>query len=114
MVRTREGEHRLNSESRVISAVFALTAFGVAIACGLWAGNETGVILFRAVVAMIVCQCVGTVAGSMVERIVAEHAESYKALNQVPEVPVLGAASDGVVIVDEHVDESARLKSNVV
>jgi hypothetical protein len=57
--------------SKVIAACFALAAFAVAIFAGLATSNPAGDVLLRAVVSMIVCYPVGTVAGLICQRVIA-------------------------------------------
>ncbi|HYE60983.1 MAG TPA: hypothetical protein VD997_03215 [Phycisphaerales bacterium] len=92
----------MHNQARVVTAVFALSGFAVAIACGLSAGNYGGIILSRAIAAMIGCQIVGMLAGAIVQRVTTDHEARYRADNPVPK-----STSDGVVVVDEAVDTSA-------
>jgi hypothetical protein len=92
-------ESRLNSQSRVVTAVFALAGFAVAIACGLAAGNDGTTVLLRALGAMFICQFVGMAAGAIVERVTSQHESTYRADNPVPRI-------GSVTVVDEVVDES--------
>lgn len=65
----------MKQESKLVATVFALAAFAVAIGAGLAAGNETRIILLRAVGAMAACQMLGVLAGAVVQRVLHEHAE---------------------------------------
>ena len=93
-------ESRLNNQTRVVAAVFALSGFAVAIGCGLAAGNDGSTVVARALAAMLGCQLVGMLAGAVVEKVTQQHETTYRANHPVPR-----AASD-VVVVDEVVDES--------
>jgi hypothetical protein len=91
----------LNNEARVVASVFALSAFAIAIVAGMYAGNDAGVVLGRAVLAMVVCQAVGTIAGSIVQRVITDHEARYKIDNPIPK-----PAREEVVVVDEVVDNA--------
>lgn len=64
--------------TKVIGASCALTAFALAIASGLFAGNPTDTILTRAIAALVVGSLVGMVVGTIGERTVAEAIEKYQ------------------------------------
>lgn len=96
-------EHRLNNQARVVTAVFALSGFAVAIACGLAAGNDGGAVLSRAIAAMLGCQLVGMIAGAIVQRVTTAHETHYRASNPMPK-----PNAQDVVVVDEAVDTSAE------
>jgi hypothetical protein len=95
------------ANARVVSAAFALSGFTVALISGLGAGNASSQVLFRALVALFVCQFVGMIVGSMLDRVIDEHQTSYRKAHPIPAVPSVGAVrdSDGVVVVGEAVDE---------
>jgi len=92
----------LRTEAKVVATVFALSAFAVAVIAGLYAGNAAGTVLWRAIIAMLVCQVLGMFAGSLIERIITEHAARYSAEHPVPRLP---SKDDVVAVVDEVVDE---------
>jgi H+/gluconate symporter-like permease len=62
--------------SRVVAASFALCAFAVAIVAGMAAGQGTGAILTRALVAMIICYPVGYLAGMICQWVVDQHIDA--------------------------------------
>ncbi|MCL4209835.1 MAG: hypothetical protein HRU76_10630 [Phycisphaeraceae bacterium] len=66
------------SATHVLAACFALCAFAVAVVAGLASGNEAMTILLRAVVALMLCYPVGLLVGSVCERVVERHMESYR------------------------------------
>ena len=74
--------------AKVIATSFALAAFAIAIIAGLAAGNPSPRVLLSAILSMALCQVLGMVVGSIGERIVREHIESYRAAR-----PVHGAAA---------------------
>jgi hypothetical protein len=75
----------------MIAAVFALTAFAVALLAGLAAGNGATRVLTAAVVSLFICHLVGLALGAIAERVVKEHVESYRAARPVPEFKPTGA-----------------------
>ncbi|MEK6701359.1 MAG: hypothetical protein AABZ53_03785 [Planctomycetota bacterium] len=64
--------------SQVISAVFAMSTFIVALIAGMAAGNPASVTLTRAVFAMVLMYLVGGAIGLITQRIVSEHANRYR------------------------------------
>ncbi len=91
---------RLNQERKVVAGVFALAAFTVAIAAGLYAGNAPATVLLRAVFAMVICQCIGALAGFVVDRTIAER-----------DAELQRAAGAGAVSVDEVVQPAEEANS---
>jgi hypothetical protein len=84
---------------RVIAACFALAAFSVAIVAGLASGNDAAQILLRAVVVLLVCQPVGTVAGMICEGVVRSHAQREAAAQDgAPAAPSADAPANEVVM----------------
>jgi uncharacterized protein involved in response to NO len=90
----------VNNEGKVVAAVFALSAFAVALIAGLGAGNDTTTVLSRALGALLICQIIGLIAGLIIERVIREHEARYRADNPVPSI--------GPTVVDEVVDNSPR------
>jgi hypothetical protein len=74
--------------TKVIAASFGLTAFAVGIVAGMLAENAAETILLRALIAMVVGNAVGFIAGVIGERTINE------AL-QAPEKPVKNLQSPG-------------------
>lgn len=64
--------------SQVISAVFAMTTFIVALIAGLAADNPASVTLPRATFAMVLMYLVGGAVGLLTQRIVSDHADRYR------------------------------------
>jgi hypothetical protein len=60
----------------MIAAIFALAAFVVAILGGLAAGNPSARILTVALVSLILCYIVGSVAGAIGEWVISEHVKA--------------------------------------
>lgn len=73
--------------SNVLAGCFSLAAFAVALVAGLAAGNSTGSILARGVIAMILCYPLGLLVGVVCHRVVEEQAAAHQEANPVPEVP---------------------------
>ncbi len=74
----------LEIPSRVIAVCFGLVAFAIALVMGLSAGNETLVILQRAILAMLGCMMVGWVVGVIAQRAVQDRIDAYKKENPIP------------------------------
>jgi uncharacterized protein involved in response to NO len=90
----------VTNEGKVVAAVFALSAFAVALIAGIGAGNDTTTVLLRALGALLVCQIIGLIAGLIIEQVIKEHEARYHADNPVPTI--------GPPVVDEVVDNSPR------
>lgn len=71
--------------SRIIAASFALTSFAAATLAGIAAGNTAGTVLWRAMVVMVACWCIGLVVGSVAQRAVELHIERHQYANPIPE-----------------------------
>jgi len=79
-----EGVRRsVERESRIIAACFALAAFCVAIIAGLSAGNPPLTILFKSIIAMVVCHLVGTAAGALLAYAARLHVEAQKGRHSI-------------------------------
>lgn len=63
--------------AKVIGASSGLTAFAVAMVAGLAADNTAEAVLSRALIAMIVCNIVGWIAGLICERTVRAALDAY-------------------------------------
>ena len=64
--------------AKVIAATLGLSAFAIAVVCGLYAGNPAETILLRAIIAMIVVNLLGLAIGGVAERAIAEGIAAYK------------------------------------
>ena len=100
----------MTSRARVVSVIFALSGFAVALVSGLGAGNAPMQVVLRALIAMLICQAVGAVAGLMFERVLQEQELRHREANPVPAVPSV-AAPQGVIEVDEVVDQSGTTRA---
>ena len=87
-----------------IAGCFALAAFVVAIIAGLSSGNPAHAILWRAVIAMIVCYPVGFGVGMVAQHVIREHVEAHRKANpecgDAPDVETPALATE----LDEHGD----------
>ncbi len=61
--------------SRVVSSLFALSGFAVAILAGLSSGNSALRVTATALGAFVACHVVGTLVGMVAERVVEDHAK---------------------------------------
>lgn len=59
-----------------------MAAFAIAIFAGIVAGNAAGLVLLRALMAMILCYPVGFIVGMICERVVATHKPHDVDLNE--------------------------------
>lgn len=66
---------------RTIAACLGLTAFAVAIAAGLLAHNPAGLVLGRALVALVAGQMMGLVIGHVGTRVVEDQLRAYVSSN---------------------------------
>lgn len=67
-----------DGSTRQIASAAGLAGFAVAVAAGLSAGNSSAVVLTNAILAMVVCNFVGLLAGSIGMHVVREHAASLR------------------------------------
>lgn len=72
---------------KVISGIMGLTGFVTACAVGIVVGNPGITILWRAIIAMIVCAMIGRVLGAIGEVAVREFITQYKAQRPIPQMP---------------------------
>lgn len=66
---------------RTIAACLALTAFAVAIVAGILAQNPAGLVLGRALLAMVVGKVIGLMIGSVGTRVVEDQLRAYVSTN---------------------------------
>jgi hypothetical protein len=102
---------RMVNRAGVVSVAFALCGFAAALVSGIGAGNDALTVLLRAVLAMLACQLVGMMAGSLINRLVTEEEARYRAANPIPSVPEVAppVRRHDVVVVDEAVDERGTM-----
>ena len=84
----------MKSLTKVIAGTTGLSAFGVAVAAGLGAGNSASDVLLRALVATAVCYLLGLVVGAIGERTLNEYVKSYFAARAVPSASVGESSGD--------------------
>jgi hypothetical protein len=97
------------NKAGVVSVAFALCGFSAAVVSGIGAGNDALTVLLRAMVAMVACQFVGMLAGSMLSSLITEQEARYRAAHPIPMVPSVAArGGNDVVVVDEVVDEQGK------
>lgn len=82
-----------------IAACFALSAFTVAIVAGLAAKNPAASVLFRAVIALLICYPIGLGIGMILQRVVRQHVDAHRIANPAPASDQAGASPA------ENVDE---------
>jgi hypothetical protein len=91
----------VNRPAKVIASALGLTAFAIATIAGMAVGNPTDTILWHAIIAMIVCQMVGLVLGSIGERVVTDAIADYQQRNQIPKLDREVIMAEPVEVVDE-------------
>ncbi|CAG0999830.1 hypothetical protein PHYC_02801 [Phycisphaerales bacterium] len=96
----------MQSEGRIIAVAVALAAFVIAVVAGLGAGVATDVILFRALVAMVICQAGGMAVGEVFARVRAEHAARYIKDHPIPSVAALAPVEQVIEVGEETVEKS--------
>ncbi|MEX0741482.1 MAG: hypothetical protein WD294_15830 [Phycisphaeraceae bacterium] len=64
--------------TRLIATSFALIAFATAVLTGIIADHAAGVILYRALIAMVGCYLAGLVIGAMAFRALQDQIQRYK------------------------------------
>lgn len=72
--------------TQFVAALFALSAFAVAVVAGLGAGANAARTLLVGLVAMGVCHVLGTFIGSIAERTASEALNKYKQDRPVPDL----------------------------
>ncbi|MFN0133273.1 MAG: hypothetical protein ACKVW3_12205 [Phycisphaerales bacterium] len=70
----------LGVSARVMAAIFALSAFAIAVISGMAVGNPTQVVIRQALVSLAVCFVVGVAIGLVFEQVVSEHVERCKSV----------------------------------
>jgi len=87
-VRAGGVENALNDQRvhKSIAGACGLTGFAVAILGGLAADNPAGVILTRALVAMVACYAVGVFIGMMAARAVHDATDAHVVKNPAPRI----------------------------
>ncbi|HCT44429.1 MAG TPA: hypothetical protein DF699_04390 [Phycisphaerales bacterium] len=84
---TNPQEYLADIPARLVSGVLGLMGFVTACVVGLLAGNPGGVVLSRALLAMLICVFVGRLLGIIGEMCVREYVERYKSERPRPNKP---------------------------
>lgn len=79
---------------RVIAVTFALAAFCIAASAGLMVGNPPAVVIWRAMVALMVCWGLGAVIGGLAQHVVAIEIEAHRLRHPVRDVTLPGEEGD--------------------
>ena len=88
--------------TRLIASSLALIAFAVAVLSGIAVDNPASTILWRAILAMVICYCLGLFIGSASQRAIEEAIEQHKKDNPLAPKPDPNAP----VAEDQNVDTS--------
>jgi tetrahydromethanopterin S-methyltransferase subunit C len=83
-----------------IAGCFALSAFTVAIVAGLASGNPALSVLWRAIVALLVCYPLGFAVGMVAQHLVQQHIDAHRRAH--PEAPNQRDAAETASNLDEH------------
>lgn len=101
-----EGHCRVSVESRHIGVILGLTAFAVAVLCGLAVDNPMDVVLSRALASLAAGFFVGALLGGVLAHVIEAHVKRYIADRPVP-TPNSSAHTDSPVqVVDEAKKDS--------
>ncbi len=60
-----------------------MIGFAAAVVVGFLAGNAAEIIIFRAMVTMLICWCIGRAAGAIAQRAIDDHIDEYKSANPI-------------------------------
>lgn len=85
----------MDSPTKVISAIFALSAFAVATIAGMAAGNPAHDILANSLVCMLLCYVTGGMLAGIALRVVRTHVEAHLQSNPIPDLRAAMAAASG-------------------
>ncbi len=102
------GEYLADIPMRLTSGVLGLMGFMTACVVGLMAGNRGGVVLLRAVLAMVICAAVGRVLGIVGEVAVREYVQRYKSQRPRPVKPQQLIELDRAKRAHEHAVRSMK------
>lgn len=69
---------QLEGSSKLVAAAMGLAGFAVALIAGLHAGNPSATILTNAILALVVCNFVGLMLGSVGERVIRDHVAALR------------------------------------
>lgn len=99
-------DYPLKVHIKVIAAVIALGGFVVALLAGMLVGNPPHITLFKALVALVICQFLGICVGYIGTHIIADHLEAHKAKTPIPSLAVSPIRAASSSPTDETVVES--------
>lgn len=77
--------------TRLIASSLALIAFAVAVLAGIGVDNPAATILWRAILAMAICYCIGLFIGSASQRAIEEAIQEHKKDNPLAPEPELNS-----------------------
>lgn len=64
---------QVEGSSKLVAAAMGLAGFAVAVVAGLHAGNPSVTILTNAVLALVVCNFIGVMLGSVGDKVIRDH-----------------------------------------
>lgn len=71
--------------ANIIATSFSLIVFSTAIAVGVSAHNPAQTVMWRAMVAMIICWPIGLIIGTLAQKTIERNIENYKSAHPVPQ-----------------------------
>lgn len=78
--------HETPFPARAFASCFALAAFAISVIAGIGAQRQAANILITAIIAMFICQIVGSIAAMIIEAAVREHLRNFRAANPIPDL----------------------------
>ncbi len=93
----------MDSAIKTISALFALSAFAIALVAGILAKNSPATILSNALICMVLCRILGWFLGAAAVRVSEAELRAYHAANPIPDVSA--ALSDSTSTLDAPHDQ---------
>lgn len=84
-----------------------MVGFTASIVVGWAAGNPAATVLWRSLIAFLLCYLVGKLIGSVAQRTIEDNIATYKREHPIPHDPVTGGVATPSINVDivEEVDE---------
>lgn len=76
----------MDSPTKTISSLFALSAFAIAIVAGIIARNPPATVLSNALICMVLCRVFGALVGLAALRVVHAELHAFRAAHPIPDV----------------------------
>ena len=72
-----------NNLPTTVAAMFALSAFAVAVLAGMQSHASAGAVIVRALMAMLICYPIGLMAGFIAHKVIQDHLKYHRQKNPV-------------------------------